>query len=138
MGKTFKKIVAAATAALTVGVFSIGAAAAMPDGVMGFAEFNDYSLSDKGGSRTTDPVEKTDTLDYCVVYIESGSVSSYSPVYLSVYTKSGTLAAPGASTSEFERVQMDYYSGMGVFGNYYKLRLGAGYSGLTVSGRWAP
>lgn len=149
MGKTFKRIIAATAAALTVGTFSIGAAAAT-DGAStvdynGYVKFGPYHLSDKGGRDETDAVQKHDSFGYCAVYIEGGTVSYSSPVYFGVYNSDNQSAAPGTSASKlnpwdenYNSIKMYYYEGMGIVGEYYKLHLNAGYNGVTVSGRWAP
>lgn len=139
MKKFLKNIAVAAAATLVVGTFSVGAAAAATGeyDYVGYVEFNDYSLADKGGFRYTDPAQKSDYYDYAVVYIDKG-VSSYAPVYFATYTRDGQLATSSDHASDTGRYTLDYKSGMGNYGDYYKLRLSAGYSGLTVSGKWAP
>lgn len=149
MGKTFKRIIAATAAALTVGTFSIGAAAAT-DGTstadyVGYVGFGPFYLGDKGKSQPTDPVQKHDAFNYCAVYIEGGTVSTTSPVYFGVYNSDGQSAAPGASATQFNilddnynSIKLYYYDGMGVVGEYYTLHLNSGYNGVTVSGKWAP
>lgn len=147
--KAIKKIVAAAAAAVTVGVLSIGAAAATDSTTTadyeGYVKFGSYYLADKGGFKDTDPVQKHDPFPYCAVYIDGGTVSSSSPVYLGVYNSDNQSAAKGQSATKlnpwdenYNSIKMYYYDGMGIVGEFYTLHLNSGYNGVTVSGRWAP
>lgn len=135
MSKTFKSIVAAAAAALTVGVFSIGAAASTQE-MVGTTSFNDR-VPDRG-SLKSGPLKKTNDNTFATVHLNEGSTSSpATPVQFRVYRQGVSFAVTGIATiyASDER-DLDYQLGMGVNGNYYTLYMNAGYYGAGVDGYW--
>lgn len=138
MKKFLKKISVAVAATAIVSTFAAGVANADARDYVGYTKFGPFSLADKGGREVTDAVQKDDYYDYSVVYFEGNSPSSYSPVYFRTLTEGGQLATVEDTATAPGRYTLDYNSGMGNYGDYYKLSLNAGYSGVTVKGKWAP
>lgn len=138
MKKFLKNIAAAVAATAVVSTFVVGVASADTRDYVGYTKFGPFSLADKGGRAVTNSVQKDDYYDYSVVYFEENAPSSYSPVYFRTLTEDGQLATVEDTATASGRYTLDYKSGMGIYGDYYKLSLNAGYSGTTVSGKWAP
>lgn len=138
MKKFLKNIAAAVAATAVVSTFVVGVASAEAQDYVGYSKFGPFSLADKGGRAVTNSVQKDDYYDYAVVYFEGNYPSPYAPVYFRTITEDGQLATVDDTAMEPGRYTLDYKSGMGNYGDYYKLSMNAGYSGTTVSGKWAP
>lgn len=145
--KAIKKIVAvaAAAAALTVGVLSIGAAAAdATPYATGDRHYFTINVSDYGKSESTVAEFKEDYYTYAVVYLENGStVSANSPLMMRAYKVGESSAVTPIVTAtkygvgDNGRYELHYYDD-GVYGARYYLTFTSGRYGATAHGSWAP
>lgn len=135
-----KKFVAAAAAALTVGVLSIGAAAAETPQSNNAEDRTFYYRIPDRGSYETELLTKTNDNDYATVRLNTTSTaSSQTPVQARVYrdgysyavTDIVSFSAPGSK-------YLPYKDDMGVNGARYSLYMNVGYYGVTVDGYWYP
>ena len=136
MYKIGRKIGLFVLAAAAASVFAVGIAHAQKDDYVGYVQYGPASMGDKGGTYNTSSVQKSDTYDYAVVYLDDGYPTF--PVYISVINNSGKAVTIDDYVTSSGRRAITYNSGEGIYANYYYLHFHAGYSGTTVKGRWAP
>lgn len=136
MGKTFKRVIAAAAATLTVGIFSIGAAAAAPQSIENTTSFN-TRIPDRGDYESG-PLKKTNDETHANVELYEGSTSSAAtPVQFRVYRQGVSFAVTDVVTIyASQNKDLDYQPGMGLRNNWYTLYMNVGYYGASVDGSW--
>lgn len=131
--KKFVSVVAAALAACSIGATAFAA---------GVYTLPKSTLVEGQTAETTQPRMKDDNL-YAVAYVDSGLNSGSTFLTFSVIdNKTGALATGSENLWVNGRCVMNYKSGYGIVGDYYRLRIymppQANAHTITFDGSWTP
>ena len=93
-----------------------------------------------GGSDFSTPASKLNYLSYATVTPTSGSLSSTSFLFVTIYSadKTTQLASSVKLTELNKQVRVYYNTTTPSYGTQVRLKGNAGYYGVTVAGGWTP
>jgi len=146
--KKFKKIIASAIIAVSIGAIGLTAYAASPyytQPVYPFSFDMGDDVYEQSGTEFSGPAEKLNNVNLAWALVEYGNPSENFPLYMYVSTKDNASYENHASETvgfyasgnKYEK-PLTYLSGKGIKGNTYYLCGFCGEYNIYASGVWAP